>query len=90
MLGLCFFFNETCEGSYWTSAIAVGGRHAGAASGVMNTGANLMGFVNALLLAGIAQAMGWAAAIATGSVFALAGAALILWVRADEQMDQSN
>ena len=90
MLGLCFFFNQTCEGSYWTSAIAVGGRHAGAASGVMNTGANLMGFVNALLLAGIAQAMGWAAAIATGSVFALAGAALILWVRADEQMDQSN
>ena len=90
MLGLCFFFNQTCEGSYWTSAIAVGGRHAGAASGVMNTGANLMGFVNALLLAGIAQAMGWAAAIATGSLFALAGAALILWVRADEQMDQSN
>ena len=90
MLGLCFFFNQTCEGSYWTSAMAVGGRHAGAASGVMNTGANLMGFVNALLLAGIAQALGWAAAIATGSVFALAGAALILSVRADEQMDQSD
>ena len=53
-------------------------------------GANLMGFVNALLLAGIAQAFGWAAAIATGSLFALAGAALILAVRADEQMDQSN
>ncbi|MFO1406585.1 MAG: MFS transporter [Steroidobacteraceae bacterium] len=89
MLGLCFFFNQACEGSYWNTVTAVGGRHAGPASGVMNTGANLMGFVNALMLAGIAQSLGWAAAIAIGAVFALAGAGLILTVRADEQMDQS-
>ena len=89
MLGLCFFFNQMCEGPYWATSIAVGGRHAGAASGLMNTGANLMGFVNALLLSVVADAFGWSAAIAIGSAFALVGAGLILLVRADQQMDQA-
>ena len=37
MLGLCFFFNQMTEGPYWASSIAIGGRHAGAAGGLMNT-----------------------------------------------------
>ena len=89
MLGLCFFFNQMTEGPYWAASTAVGGRHAGAATGLMNTGANLMGFVNALLLSGVAAAFGWSTAIAIGSVFALLGAGLILLVRADQQMDQA-
>ena len=55
----------------------------------MNTGANLMGFVNALLLSLVAESFGWTVAIAIGSVFALVGAGLILLVRADRQIDQS-
>ncbi len=89
LLGLCFFFNQTTEGPYWATATAVGGRHAGATSGLMNTGANLMGFVNALLLALVADAFGWQTAIAIGAGFALVGAVLILLVRADCQIDQS-
>lgn len=34
-------------------AAAIGGLHSGAAFGLMNTGANLMGFVNALLLSAL-------------------------------------
>ncbi len=90
MLGLCFFFNQTTEGPYWGSSIAIGGRHAGAAGGLMNTGANLMGFINALLLSAVADVLGWQLAIAVGSGFALLGAGLILLVKADEQIDQSD
>ncbi|MEZ5461220.1 MFS transporter [Dokdonella sp.] len=88
MLGLCFFFNQMTEGPYWAASTAVGGRHAGASCGLMNTGANFMGFVNALLLAYVADALGWQVAIAIGAGFALVGVGLILLVRADCQVDQ--
>ena len=89
MLGLCFFFNQTTEGPYWATATAIGGRHAGVAGGLLNTGANLMGFVNALLLSMVADALGWTVAIAISATFAVIGAGLILLVRADRQIDQA-
>jgi ACS family glucarate transporter-like MFS transporter len=80
---LLFFFNQINEGPYWAASIAVGGRHAGAAGGVMNTGANAMGIVNSLLVPWLAYAFGWTAAIASAAVFALLGIAFMLGVRAD-------
>lgn len=88
MLGLCFFFNQSTEGGYWGNSIAIGGRHAGAAGGLMNTGANLMGFVNAVLLSSVASVFGWTIAMEIGAGFALLAAVLMLAVRADRQMDQ--
>jgi MFS transporter, ACS family, glucarate transporter len=90
MLGLCFFFNQATEGAFAANAAAIGGRHSGAAYGLMNTGANLMGFVNALLLSGVAAALGWTVAISMGAVFALLSAVFILLARADRQMDQAD
>ena len=89
MRGLCFFLNQTSEGPFWAMCTAIGGRHAGACTGLMNTGANLMGFINALLLAAIAERVGGPTAIAVGAAFAVAGAVLILLVRADKTIDQS-
>jgi ACS family glucarate transporter-like MFS transporter len=86
-LVLCFFFNQLNEGPYWASSIAVGGRHAGAAGGVMNTGANVMGIINAILVPFLAQAFGWTFAIASGAIFALLGIVFMLLVRADRAMD---
>jgi len=85
---LLFFFNQLTEGPYWATSVAVGGRHAGAAGGVLNTGANAMGIVNALLVPWIAMFFGWTAAIASAAVFALVGIGLVLLVRADCPIDQ--
>ncbi len=86
MLACCFFFNQMTEGTYWATSIAVGGEFAGAAGGVLNTGANAMGVVNALLVPWFAGAFGWTVAIASGAGFAVLGAVLLLFVRADETL----
>lgn len=88
MFVFCFFFNQLTEGGYWASAIAIGGRQAGAAGGVMNTGNNAMGIVNAILVPVIAASMGWDFAIALGGVFAFIGAGLMLLVRPDRPLEQ--
>jgi hypothetical protein len=90
MLGACFFFNQFTEGAYGANGAAIGGRHAGAVYGLFNTGANLMGFANALLLSGIAASLGWTVAMSTGAIFALLSVVFILFSRADMQMDQSD
>lgn len=87
LLALCFFFNQVTEGAYWASSISIGGRLAGSAGGVMNTGANVMGIANAMLVPWFAQAFGWTFAIASGALFALAGAVFMLLVRADRPVD---
>lgn len=86
MLVLCFFFNQLTEGAYWGAAISIGGKSSGASCGVMNTGANAMGVVNALAVPVIAQVLGWTFAMAMGGVVAFIGVVLMLLVRADQQI----
>jgi len=85
---LLFFFNQLCEGPYWAASVAIGGRHAGAAGGVLNTGANAMGIINGLLVPWLALGFGWSVAIASAAVFTLMGIGLMLLVRADCPIDQ--
>lgn len=82
-LSLCFGCTQLTEGAYWAAAIAVGQEHGAAASGVLNTGGNVVGGIGALLVPLTAEAFGWVPALATGSVFALLGAFLWLFIRAD-------
>jgi len=89
-LSLSFGCTQLTEGAYWAAAIFVSGKHASAATGVMNTGGNVVGGIGALLVPITAEAFGWVPALATGSVFALIGVGLWLFVRADKPMDLSS
>lgn len=83
-LAASFLFNQLTEGAFWAAGIAIGGRHASAACGVMNTGGNAAGFVNALLVPFTASTLGWTAALITGTAFAFASAVLWLFIRTDQ------
>jgi ACS family glucarate transporter-like MFS transporter len=83
-LSLSFGCTQLTEGAYWTAAIFVSGKHASAATGVMNTGGNVVGGIGALLVPITAEAFGWVPALATGSVFAIIGVGLWFFVRADK------
>ena len=86
LLSLSFGCTQLTEGSYWAASISVAGKHASAAAGILNTGGNIVGGIGALLVPITAEAFGWVPALATGSVFALLGVGLWLFVRADKPM----
>ena len=86
-LALCFFFQQITEGSYWSMSIAIGNQLAGAAGGVLNTGANAMGILNALLVPSIALTFGWQVAIASGAMFSILALVLLMFVRADQPIN---
>ena len=83
---MSFGFTQITEAAYWATSIAIGGRLAAAAGGVINTGANVVGFIGGMLVPLIAGSFGWTAAISTGAVFAFVGAGLWLFVRGDRPM----
>jgi ACS family glucarate transporter-like MFS transporter len=86
LLSLSFGCTQLTEGSYWAASISVAGKHASTAAGVLNTGGNVVGGIGALLVPITAEAFGWVPALATGSVFAMLGVVLWLFVRADRSL----
>ncbi len=86
MLCICFACNQLTEAPFWVATMAVAGRHAPVATGVLNTGGNLAGIVGGLLVPVTANLLGWPAAMITGSLFAIIGASLWIFIRADEPM----
>ena len=83
-MALCFLFQQLSEGAYWAAAISVGGRHSSTACGLMNTGGNTVGFVNALLVPATAAMFGWTVALSTAAGVALLAAVVWFFIRADE------
>ena len=86
MLVFCFFFNQLTEGAFWAAGISIGGACSGATCGVLNTGANAMGVINAIAVPVIAGTLGWTFAMAMGGFVAFIGVIAMLLVRADKQM----
>ena len=86
MLCLSFGCTQLTEAPIWVSTMAVSGRHAPVATGILNTGANIPGVLGGLLVPFTAGLFGWPAAMVTGSVFAIVGALLWLFIRADQPM----
>ena len=88
VVALCFSFGFTqlTEAPMWVATMGVAGSHSQVATGVLNTGGNIPGAVGGLMVPFIAGLLGWPAAIISGSLFAFAGAALWLFIRADEPL----
>jgi len=86
MLCLSFACTQLTEAPIWVATMAVSGRHAPVATGILNTGGNIPGVLGGLLVPFTAGIFGWPAAMVTGSVFAIVGALLWLFIRADEPM----
>ena len=85
---LCFSFGCTqlTEAPMWVATMGVAGKHSQVATGVLNTGGNIPGAIGGIMVPAIAGWLGWSAAIISGSVFAVVGALLWLFIRADEPM----
>ncbi len=78
LLSLCLGAEQFTDAIYWAAGIALAGRDASAACGLMNTGGNLAGGAAALLVPVLVDRMGWPAALASGSLFAFVSAGLWL------------
>jgi ACS family glucarate transporter-like MFS transporter len=89
LLSLCLGCQQFTDAAYWAATISVSGRHASTACGVLNTGGNVVGGVGAVLVPITVKALGWGAALATGSLFALVAAVLWLWIRSDKPLGQT-
>jgi MFS transporter, ACS family, glucarate transporter len=85
LLSLCLGFQQASDAVYWSAAISISGNHSSSACGVMNTAGNVVGGVGALLVPLTVRALGWPAALATGTAFAAVGALLWCWIRADRE-----
>jgi ACS family glucarate transporter-like MFS transporter len=82
LLALCFGFTQFTEPQFWAAATYVGGPHTPSATGVMNMGGNIAGFL-APVVGFVLDHFGWLPTFATGSVFAVIAATLWLFIRAE-------
>jgi ACS family glucarate transporter-like MFS transporter len=80
LLSLCFGFTQFTEGAFWSATTYSAGPHTATATGVLNTGGNAAGFL-APLVGFLLDRLGWGPTLASGSIFALVGAALWFGVR---------
>lgn len=80
----CLYF---AVGAYWASTSDLSKTHAGALSGLMNTGANLGGAISPSLTPWLAAQWGWPTALATAGAVAMVGAVLWLKIDAGQRLD---
>ena len=74
----CLYF---AVGAYWASTTDLSKPHAGALSGLMNTGANIGGAISPTLTPWLAAQWGWPMALAAAGTVAILGA--VLWLKID-------
>lgn len=81
------------EAPIWTMATELGGRRGGTAAAICNTGGNAGGLLAPIVTpavsslvsryADVSESAGWQVSISVGSVIAVAGAVLWLWITSD-------
>ena len=80
----CLYFSV---GAYWASTSDLSKTHAGALSGLMNTGANIGGALSPTLTPWLAAQWGWPMALAAAGAVAMVGAVLWLKIDVTEKLD---
>jgi ACS family glucarate transporter-like MFS transporter len=84
LLSLCFGFTQFTEGAFWQATTFAAGPHTATATGVLNTGGNIAGFF-APAVGILLDRFGWFPTLTSGSVFAIVGALLWLFVRVEQK-----
>lgn len=88
LLSLCLGSQQISESVFWAATIAVSGRDASTATGLLNTGGNVAGGVGALMVPLLVERFGWSGALTSAALFSLFGAAL--WFFIDAARDTGN
>jgi len=86
LLSLCLASQQVTESAFWTATIALSGRDAATATGMLNTGGNIAGGLGALLVPLLVARFGWLAALGSAALFSLVGAGLWLLVDPSREM----
>jgi ACS family glucarate transporter-like MFS transporter len=76
----CFGCVQMTEAAFWGATFWVTRERASAATGILNMGGNIGGVVGTQIVAQLAHSQNWPGALATGVGFALASAALWLFI----------
>jgi MFS family permease len=82
MLSLSLGILGMLEGSFWVTAIEVGGLRGGLSAGILNTGGNIGGAIQNVLTPWVSDSLGygWQAGITLGSAVCLLGGILWIWI----------
>jgi ACS family glucarate transporter-like MFS transporter len=86
LLSLALGFEQFTEGAYWSGMTFVAGRHTATATGILNTGGNVVGVLSTQMFVLLEDQFGAMVAVASGAVFALLAAALWLLIRVDHPL----
>lgn len=81
LLSLAVGFSMAPEGTFWSTAIRMGGKQVGAACGFMNAGGNVGGMLAPILTPLIAQRFGWSGGLNFASGIVLFG--MLAWLLID-------
>jgi MFS family permease len=88
-LGGAFFCLELTIGPIWSVPMDIAPKHAGTASGIMNTGSAIAAIASPWLFGIIIDATGnWNLPFAGSIVLLLIGAALALWMRPEDSIEE--
>ena len=79
-LSLSFGLASFCEGPFWAAVTEMAGDQVGAASSILNTGAQIAGMFAPVLTPYIASHAGWSWGLYAGNLIALSGAVAIYFV----------
>ena len=88
LLSLALGFASASDGSFWATAIDLGGKEVGAASGIMNTGCNVGGLIAPTLTPLIASVVGWSWGLYFGSLVVLAGVLCWFFIDSDQGLER--